>query len=104
MRMLLQVKIPHEQFNAAVRSGKVGEKLNRILEETRPEAIYFTERDGHRGAVMVVELADPSKIPTFAEPWFLTFNADVEFQPVMTPEDLKRAGLDALGKKWSISG
>jgi len=101
MRMLLQVRIPHERFNAAVRDGTVGSKLKRILEETKPEAVYFTERDGQRGAVMIVDLADASKIPTFAEPWFLTFNADVEFQPVMTPEDLKRAGLDALGKKWS---
>jgi Domain of unknown function (DUF3303) len=101
MRMLLQVRIPHEQFNAAVRDGTVGSKLNRILEEMKPEAVYFTERNGQRGAVMIVELADASRIPTFAEPWFLTFNADVEFQPVMSPEDLKRAGLDALGKKWS---
>ncbi len=101
MRMLLQVKIPHDRFNAAVRDGSAGPKLSRILEETKPEAVYFTERDGQRGAVMIVEMADPSKIPTFAEPWFLTFNADVEFQLVMTPEDLKRADLDALGKKWS---
>ena len=101
MRMLLQVKIPHDRFNAAVRDGTAGSKLNRILEDTKPEAVYFTERDGQRGAVMIVELADASKIPAFAEPWFLTFDADVEFQPVMSPEELKRAGLDALGKKWS---
>lgn len=101
MRMLLQVRIPHERFNAAVRDGSAGSKLNRILEETKPEAVYFTERNGQRGAVMIVDMADASKIPAIAEPWFLTFNADVEFQPVMSPEDLKRAGLDALGKKWS---
>ena len=40
-------------------------------------------------------------MPAFAEPWFLTFNADVEIRAVMTPDDLKRGGLDALGKKWS---
>ena len=50
---------------------------------------------------MIVDLKDPSEIPGFAEPWFLTFNADVEFHAVMSPDDLKRAGLDALGKKWS---
>ncbi|MGH9870570.1 MAG: panthothenate synthetase [Candidatus Polarisedimenticolia bacterium] len=101
MRMLLQVRIPHDRFNAAVRDGTAGSKLNRILEDTKPEAVYFTERDGQRGAVMIVDLADASRIPAFAEPWFLTFNADVEFQPLMSPEDLARAGLDALGKKWS---
>ncbi len=101
MRMLLDVRIPHEAFNAAVRDGSAGEKLKRILEATKPEAVYFTERNGHRGATMIVNLDDPSKIPTFAEPWFLTFNADVEFRVAMTPEDLARAGLDALGKKWA---
>ena len=101
MRMLMHVRIPHREFNAAVRDGTAGSKLNRILEETKPEAVYFTEYAGQRGAVMIVNLEDPSKVPTFAEPWFLTFNADVEFHAVMSPDDLKRAGLDALGKKWS---
>ena len=101
MRMLLQVRIPHKEFNAAVRDGTAGPKLNRILEETKPQAVYFTEFNGQRGAIMIVDVADPSKVPAFAEPWFLTFNADVEFHAVMTPDDLKRAGLESLGKKWS---
>ena len=100
MRMLLDVKIPHETFNAAVRDGSAGEKLKRILEATKPEAVYFTERAGHRGGILIVNLDDPSKIPALVEPWFLTFNADVEIRVAMTPEDLARAGLDALGKKW----
>jgi hypothetical protein len=101
MRMLMQVKVPHSGFNAAVRDGTVGQKLNRILEETKPEAVYFTEYNGHRGAIMIVNVEDASKIPALAEPWFLTFNADVEFHLMMSPEDLKRAGLDSLGKKWA---
>jgi hypothetical protein len=51
--------------------------------------------------VIVVDLPNASKIPALAEPWFLTFEADVEFRIAMTPDDLKRAGLDALGKKWA---
>ena len=43
---------------------------------------------------------DPSAVPALAEPWFLTFNAEVEFQVAMTPEDLVRANLPALGKTW----
>jgi len=101
MRVLQIVKIPHAEFNASVRDGSVGVKMNRILESINPEAIYFTEHDGHRGAVLVVELPDPSKIPALAEPWFLTFNADVHFQIAMTPDDLKKAGLEELGKKWA---
>ena len=101
MRMLLQVKVPHREFNVAVREGTAGKKLNRILEETKPEAVYFTEYNGQRGVIMIIELKDPSDLPAFAEPWFLTFNADVEFHPVMSPDDLKRAGLNELGEKWS---
>ena len=99
--MLLNVRIPHKEFNAAVKDGSVDGKIKRILEEAKPEAVYFTENNGQRGAVMIVELADPSKVPGYAEPWFLTFNADVEFHVVMTPEDLGRSGLNAIGKKWA---
>jgi len=101
MKILMNVKIPHRPFNAAVKDGSVGPKLNRILEAIKPEAVYFTEQNGQRGAVLVVDMPDSSKIPALAEPWFLTFEADVEFRIAMTPEDLKKGGLDDLGKKWS---
>ena len=101
MRMLLQVSIPHDTFNAAVRDGSVGEKISRILDATKPEAVYFTEQDGQRGAIMVIDLPDPSKIPAYAEPLFLMFEADVEFRIAMTPEDLHRAGIEELGKVWA---
>jgi hypothetical protein len=97
----MNVRIPHAQFNAAVKDGSVGPKLNRILEAIKPEAVYFTEHCGQRGAVIIVDLPDASKIPALAEPWFLTFEADVEFRIAMNPDDLKKAGLDALGKKWA---
>jgi hypothetical protein len=101
MRMLLNVKFPHEEFNRAVRDGTVGQKVRRILDDIKPEAVYFTEQNGQRGAILVVDLGDPSQIPAFAEPWFLTFNADVKFQIVMKPEELQKAGLEELGKKYS---
>lgn len=101
MRMLLNVKMPHQPFNAAVKDGTVGAKLKRILEAIKPEVAYFTEQNGQRGAILVVDLPDASKIPALAEPWFLAFQADVEFRIAMTPEDLEKAALGDLGKKWS---
>jgi len=101
MRMLLQVKFPHESFNAAVRDGSVGKKIQSILEATKPEAAYFTEMNGTRGVILIVNLEDPSKVPSLAEPWFLQFNADCEFRIVMTPDVLAKAGLEELGKKWA---
>ncbi len=97
----LNVKILHEEFNKAVKDGSIGNKMRRILEDTKPEAVYFTEQNGQRGAILIIDLPDPSKVPAFAEPWFLAFNANVEFHIVMTPDDLQRAGLEELGKKWA---
>jgi hypothetical protein len=38
MRSLLNVTIPHQPFNATVKDGTAGPKLNRILEAIKPEA------------------------------------------------------------------
>ena len=100
MRMLMNVRFPHEPFNTLVREGKVGDVLKKILEELKPENIFFTEQSGTRGAVAIVDINDPSQIPSFAEPFYLNFNADCEFRIAMSPEDLGKAGLDELGKKW----
>jgi hypothetical protein len=74
--------------------------MKKILEEIKPEAAYFGERDGKRGGILIVNLNNPSEVPKLAEPWFLTFNAEVEFRVVMTPEDLAKSDLEGLGKKW----
>lgn len=101
MRMLMYVKFPIEPFNTAVRKGTVAETIRRILDETKPEAAYFTDHDGHRGATLVVQVKDATDIPRLSEPWFLHFNAEIQFHIAMTPEDLGKADLGALGKKWS---
>ena len=101
MRMLMNVKFPHEPFNTLVKEGTIGEIIRRILDDLKPESIYFTERGGNRGAVAVIDVDDPSRIPFFAEPFFINFNADCEFRVAISPEDLGKAGLEELGKKWS---
>ena len=100
MRILMNVKIPHEPFNTLVRKGRAGEIIQEIIKELNPEVIYFTEQGGTRGAVAIVNIEDPSRIPSFSEPFFLNFNADCEFRIAMSPEDLAKSGLDDLGKKW----
>jgi len=100
MRMLMHVRLPSEPFNTLVRQGTAGQKIRQILDAIKPEAAYFTDQDGQRGGTLVVNLDDPSGIPALAEPWFLTFHADIELKVAMTPEDLGRSGLDGIGKKW----
>lgn len=101
MKMLLTVKMPHEPFNTLIREGTIGQTVGRILETIKPEASYFTEDDGKREAIFVVNVETPSQIPSLAEPFFLNFNADCRFRILMTPDDLKQAGLDEIGRKWA---
>jgi hypothetical protein len=101
MRMIMLVQFPIEPFNTLVRNGTVGEKMHQILDATKPESAYFTEQEGHRGGIFVVNIDSSSDIPRLAEPWFLLFNAEVEFRIAMTPEDFGSADLGALGKKWA---
>jgi len=100
MRFVLHVSLPVEKFSQAVRDGTAGEKMRRILEDTKPEAAYFCAKDGKRGGYLIVNMNDTSEMPRLAEPWFLNFDATVEFMPAMTPQDLQRAGLDEIAKKW----
>ena len=101
MKMLLTVEFPLEPFNSLVRSGKVGEIIGRILETIKPETAYFTEQDGNRGGIFVINVQNPSDIPSFSEPFFLNFQANCKFRILMSPEDLQKAGLEELGKKWA---
>jgi hypothetical protein len=66
----------------------------------KPEAAYFCTEGGNRDGFFVVNMNDVSEMPRVAEPWFLTFDASVEFRPAMTPADLQKAGLDDSGKTW----
>lgn len=100
MRYLVHINCPHEPFNSYVRDGSAGKKLARILKETKPEAIYFSEEDGQRAATAIYHIHKASDVPSIAEPWFLTFEADCRFHIAMTPEDLQNAGLEELGEKW----
>jgi hypothetical protein len=100
VRVLVDIIIPNEPFNSMVRAGTVGQKVDKVLADIKPEAIYFTEREGKRGCTMILDIADPSGLPAIAEPFFLGFDAAVSFHPVMTPDDLARAGLEELGKRY----
>ena len=74
--MIIDFNFPLEPFNSLVKNGTVGQKLQQILEDVKPEAVYFSERNGQRGGLMILDVADPSKVPAIAEPLFLTFDAN----------------------------
>jgi hypothetical protein len=101
MRMIMHVIMPNYKFNEAIRDGSAEKKMGRIFEEIKPEAVYFTNYDGKRGVIVILNVEDPSKVPSLAEPFFLYFDAEVHFHIVMSPQELAKAGLEALNKKWA---
>lgn len=92
MRCLIKAKLPTEQGNQVISEGRLGQVIQSILGELKPEAAYFTAEGGQRTAYIFADIPDPSAIPGLIEPFFLAFNASVEISPAMTAEDLGRAG------------
>ena len=45
--------------------------IAKILDAIKAEAVYCTEKDGHRGALLIVNVESPSQIPARAEPPWL---------------------------------
>lgn len=107
MRMMMQMSIPVEAGNQAARTDAFGPSFQKMLEAMKPEAAYFTTTaSGERGGFIIFDLSDVSQIPTIAEPFFLTFNARLNFFPVMTPQDLAnaRSGIQNAVKEYGRSG
>ena len=102
MRFLLKIELPNESANAAIKSGNLPKTIQSILEEQKPEVAYFLEWNGRRTGVLIIEIKDAAQIPAIAEPWFLDFNANIEFHPAMSPEDLGRAfpAIENAAKKY----
>jgi hypothetical protein len=102
MRFLVKVSLPVEAGNAAVKAGTLGATIQSILADLKPEAVYFTDDNGQRTAFLFLEMQNASQIPAIAEPWFLAFNASIEFHPVMVPDDLAKASgaIEAVAKKY----
>src|ERR1700680_3967590 len=93
MRCLLKVSIPVEAGNTAISDGSLPTTIESILADLKPEAAYFAEDNGKRTGFIFFDLKETSQIPAVAEPWFLAFDAHLEFHPAMNLEDLKKAGL-----------
>jgi hypothetical protein len=61
------------------------------MNKAKPEASYFFEAEGKRVMVFVVDMETADQIPRLAERLFQGIGANVEFHPVMSYDDLKKA-------------
>ena len=102
MRFLVKATLPVEAGNALVRDPSVGQRIQGIMGDIRPEAVYFAAADGQRTVYAVVNLEATHEIPRIAEPFWLALKANVEFIPVMAQDDFAEAAplIEQAAKKY----
>ncbi len=81
--------------NKAFADRSLQKTILSVTGKFNPEAIYFYTVDGYRSCFMICNINSSSEIPVIAEPFFLSFNAKVDFYPVMNREDLEK-GVEKL--------
>ncbi len=90
MRTLMNVRIPVDGGNKAIRDGLLQSVVTSAIEELKPEASYFYSEGGERTALLVFDLKDPSLIPLVAERFRQGLSAQVQLTPAMNFDDLKK--------------
>lgn len=95
MRMMLKANVDTEKSNDLIRGGKMPQVVQEILENTKPEASYFTVDQGQRTMLLFFDMQESSQMPLIAERLFLELGARVDYTPVMNADDLQK-GLSQL--------
>jgi hypothetical protein len=103
MKYLLKFSFPIEAGNAALKDPQFGSKIKQFLTDIKAEAAYFTLVNGQRGGYIILNIDDASQVPAIVEPLFFWLKADVEYIPLMRPQDLEKAApaIEAASKKWA---
>lgn len=91
MRFMISFRMPTDKANAVIKEGKLPQTIQSIMEELKPEAVYFTDVDGARGGYFIVNMDEASDLAAVAEPLFFGLGATIKVHLVMTAEDLQKA-------------
>jgi hypothetical protein len=94
MRCIVEGVIPAEAGNRSMMDGTLPGKMKKYLDAVKPEAVYFTVKDGQRTIFAVVNFPSEDKMVAFNEPLWLDWGASVTVTPAMTLADLEKAGKD----------
>jgi hypothetical protein len=90
MRLMLKFTIPVEKGNQAAKDGSLGAAIDALIEQTNPEAAYFTLEDGERAGMIFFEVEDQAQLTELNEPFFAATDAAIEIVPVLNQDDLRR--------------
>jgi hypothetical protein len=96
MRFIVRAMFNTETGNRAVKDPNFIKNIQGFMENNKVEAAYFTELNGDRTGIFILNMPSVDMMPAIAEPFF-QMGARVEFHPAMNLEDLKK-GLGAAIK------
>ena len=91
MRVLVRAMIPTVAGNKMIKDPNFLKNLEEYLQKFNCEAAYFTEVNGSRTMVLILDLPSTEMIPAIVEPLFQGFDANVEIHPAMNLDELKKA-------------
>ncbi len=97
---MLKATMPIQAGNDLVKSPSMGQKMETLLGDLKPEAVYYTLDKGQRTIYFVVSMDSSSELPSKLEPVWHTFNADIELIPAMNQDDFNTA-MQGLGQVMS---
>ncbi|MFK4221977.1 hypothetical protein [Streptomyces sp. NPDC019890] len=95
MRVMLRAILDTPAANEAIKNGTITQLLDKAIEQLKPEAAYFNPSHGCRSCTLVFDMQDSSQLPLITESLFMELGAEIEIQPAMNREDLRK-GLAAL--------
>lgn len=90
MRLMLRFTIPVERGNETAKDGTLGAAIDALIEQTNPEAAYFTLEAGERAGMIFFEVDDQARLTEINEPFFAATDAAIEIVPVLNADDLRR--------------
>ena len=90
MKFLVRLRMPTEHGNKLLQDPDFAKKLEGMLNQIKPEAVYFTPIEGERGIYMIVNLASADMMARIFEPICQALNCKLDLTPVMELTDLKK--------------
>ena len=91
MRVILRAMIPTIAGNKMVKDPNLLKTIEDFTKKFNCEVAYFTEVNGNRTMVFILDLPSSVMIQAIVEPLFQEFDANVEIHPAMNLDDLKKA-------------
>lgn len=97
MRFMVEFAIPTSFGNEIVRSGRIEKVFKGLIEDFKPEAMYFYPADGVRGGCFFIQSDNPALGVAVGERLWFGLQAHVTVKPVMNGEELGK-GLAEIGR------